>query len=215
MSIYPDAYAHIYQKMEGFKIKIYAPSNKELDGYLSLKPSTRSTYDIAMRDATIDGLITMDKIEELKPSQIFYRVEVPDELFILQSVNRFEFQQNTRNINAIKQNSFVTIKRKQYNEEKGKEEYQDIYTDLISFVTMQNKDEKNFAAGTEDNTVITIQIPKRNVNKEITRVEIADRIILSNITKDVSKRVKVESINLFGVPGVIMVYGTFDTRVGD
>ena len=80
---------------------------------------------------------------------------------------------------------------------------------------MQNKDEKNFAAGTEDNTVITIQIPKRNVNKEITRVEIADRIILSNITKDVSKRVKVESINLFGVPGVIMVYGTFDTRVGD
>lgn len=215
MSIYPDAYAHIYQKMEGFKIKIYAPSNKELDGYLSLKPSTRSTYDIAMRDATIDGLITMDKIEELKPSQIFYRVEVPDELFILQSVNRFEFQQNTRNINAIKQNSFVTIKRKQYNEEKGEEEYQDIYTDLISFVTMQNKDEKNFAAGTEDNTVITIQIPKRNVNKEITKVEIADRIILSNITKDVSKRVKVESINLFGVPGVIMVYGTFDTRVGD
>ena len=122
MSIYPDAYAHIYQKMEGFKIKIYAPSNKELDGYLSLKPSTRSTYDIAMRDATIDGLITMDKIEELKPSQIFYRAEVPDELFILQSVNRFEFQQNTRNINAIKQNSFVTIKRKQYNEEKGEEE---------------------------------------------------------------------------------------------
>lgn len=215
MSIYPDAYAHIYQKMEGFKIKVYAPKNKELEGYLSLKPSTRSTYDIAMRDATIDGLITMDKIEELKPSQIFYRVEVPDELFILQSVNRFEFQQNTRNINAIKQNSFVTIKRKQYNEEKGEEEYQDIYTDLISFVTMQNKDEKNFAAGTEDNTVITIQIPKRNVNKEITKVEIADRIILSNITKDVSKRVKVESINSFGVPGVIMIYGTFDTRVGD
>ena len=89
------------------------------------------------------------------------------------------------------------------------------YIIRISFVTMQNKDDKNFAAGTEDNTVITIQIPKRNVNKEITKVEIADRIILSNITKDVSKRVKVESINLFGVPGVIMVYGTFDTRVGD
>lgn len=215
MSIYPDAYAHIYQKMEGFEIKIYAPKNKLLDGYLSLKPSTRSTYDIAMRDATIDGLITMDKIEELKPSQIFYRVEAPDELFILQSVNRFEFQQKTRNINAIKQNSFVTIKRKQYNEEKGEEEYQEIYTDLISFVTMQNKDEKNFAAGTEDNTAITIQIPKRNIDKKITNVEVSDRIILSNIEKDISKRVKVESVNSFGVPGVIMIYGTFDTRVGD
>ena len=65
MSVYPDAYAHIYQKMEGFKIRIYAPNNVLLEGYLSLKPSTRSTYDIAMRDATIDGLITMDKIEEL------------------------------------------------------------------------------------------------------------------------------------------------------
>ena len=73
MSIYPDAYAHLYQKMEGFKIKILAPNNKFLEGYLSLKPSTRSTYDIAMRDATIDGLITMDKIEKLKPSQIFFR----------------------------------------------------------------------------------------------------------------------------------------------
>ena len=101
MSIYPDAYAHIYQKMEGFKIEIYASENKLLEGYLSLKPSTRSTYDIAMRDATIDGLITMDQIQDLKPSQIFYRVDIPEELFILQSVNEFEFQKNTRNINAI------------------------------------------------------------------------------------------------------------------
>lgn len=215
MSIYPDAYAHIYQKLAGAKIYICVSKNIKLEGYLSLKPSTRSTYDIAMRDATIDGLITMDKIEELKPSQIFYREEVPNELFILQSVNKFEFQQNTRNINAIKQNSFVTIQRKKYDEEIGEEKYTDIYSDLISFVTMQNKDEKNFAAGTEDNTVITIQIPKRNIDKEITKVEISDRIILTNIEKDISKKIKVESINSFGVPGVIMIYGTFDTRTGD
>lgn len=215
MSVYPDAYAHIYQKMEGFKIKVYAPNNKILDGYLSLKPSTRSTYDIAMRDATIDGLITMDKIKELKPSQIFYRVDVPDEKFILQSVNQFEFQQNTRNINAIKQNSFVTIQRKKYDEEAGEEKYSDIYTDLVSFVTMQSKDEKNFAAGIEDNTVINIQIPKRNVNKEVANVEVGDRIILTNIEKEMSKRVKIESVNAFGVPGIIMIYGTFDTRTGD
>lgn len=212
---YPDAYAHLYQKMEGFKIKIYGPKNRILEGYLSLNPSTRSTYDIAMRDATIDGLITMDEIEELKPSQIFYRPEVPNELFILQSVNKFEFQLNTKNINAIKQNSFVTIQRKQYNEETGKEEYTDIYTDLISFVTMQSKDEKNFAAGVEDNTILNIQIPKRNINKIINNIENGDRIILSNIEKDLIKEVKIESVNAFGVPGVIMVYGTFDTRMGD
>lgn len=215
MSVYPDAYAHIYQKMEGFKIKVYAPNNKELEGYLSLKPSTRSTYDIAMRDATIDGLITMDKIAELKPSQIFYRVDVPNELFILQSVNQFEFQKNTRNINAIKQNSFVTIQRKKFDEEKGEELYSDIYTDLVSFVTMQSKDEKNFAAGIEDNTVVNIQIPKRNIKKEIANVEVGDRIILSNVEKELSKRVKIESVNAFGVPGIIMIYGTFDTRTGD
>lgn len=215
MSTYPDAYAHIYQKMEGFKIKIYAPNNKFLDGYLSLKPSTRSTYDIAMRDATIDGLISMDHIEKLKPSQVFFREDVPNELFILQSVNQFEFQQTTRNINAIKQNSFVTIQRKKYIEELAKEKYTDIHTDLISFVTMQSKDEKNFAAGVEDNTIVNIQIPKRDVNDVINNVEKGDRIILTNIAKDIERKVKVESVNLFGVPGVIMIQGTFETRTGD
>lgn len=215
MSIYPDAYAHIYQKMEGFKIKIYQKDNKFLDGYLSLKPSTRSTYDIAMRDATIDGLITMDKIESLKPSQIFYREESPKELFILQSVNQFEFQQNTRNINAIKQNSFVDVQRKEFDEDIGEEIYTEIYKDLVSFVTMQSKDEKNFAAGIEDNTVINIQIPKRNINAEISEIKVGDRIILSNVEKELSRKVKVESVNAFGVPGIIMIYGTFDTRTGD
>ena len=215
MSIYPDAYADIYQKMEGFEIKVLAANKKILTGYLSLTPSTRSTYDIAMRDATIDGLITMDKIKELIPSQIFYRVDVPNEMFILQSVNQFEFQQKTRNINAIKQNSFVTIQRKKYNEKTGEEKYTDIYTDVISFVTMQSKDEKNFAAGIEDNTVITIQIPKRNREKEIYLVETADRIILRNLKDEISRNIKVESVNSFGVPGVIMIYGTFDTRTGD
>lgn len=213
--MYPDAYAHIYQKMEGFKIKIYAPNNKFLDGYLSLKPSTRSTYDIAMRDATIDGLITMDEIEKLKPSQIFYREGIPNELFILQSVNEFEFQQKTRNINAIKQNSFVTVKRNKFDDEIGEERYMDIYKDIVSFVTMQSKDEKNFAAGIEDNTVINIQIPKRDIDSKIYEIDVGDRIILSNIEKELSREIKIESINAFGVPGIIMIYGTFDTRTGD
>ena len=212
---YYDAYADKYQKINGFKIHIKAPKDKEYIGYLSLKPSTRSTYDIAMRDATIDGLITMDSIDKLKPSQIFYRENQPNELFILQSVNEFEHQKNTRNINAIKQNSIVTIKRYLYSDETGDYEWQDIYKDVISFVTMQNKDEKNFAAGIEDNTFLNIQIPKRNIDDELYVVNIEDRVILSNLKGDLSREIKVESMNEFGVPGVVIINGTFDTRTGD
>ena len=213
--MYHDAYAHLYQKSEGFKINIKISENEEIKGYLSLKPSTRSTYDIAMRDATIDGLLTADKIEKVLPGHIFYKENNPRELFILQSVNEFEFQKITRNINAIKQNSFVTIQRVQFNEETGNEEYEDVYTDLISFVTMQNKDEKNFAAGIEDNTVLSIQVPKRNIKGEIYNIQNQDRIVLVNKEKDLTEIVKIESIDAFGVPGVIRIYGTYDTRTGE
>ena len=213
--MYLDGYAHLYQKINGFKIRIKAPNNTELSGYLSLEPSTRSTYDIAMRDATINGLVTMDDIEKLKPGQIFYKESVPDELFILQSMNKNEFQKNTKNINAVKQNCFVTVQRKEYNEDTGNEEYMDIYSDLISFVSMQNKDSKNFAAGIEDTTNINIQIPKRDIDDNLYRIHNEDRIILKNLQKDLEKEVKVESIDDFGVPGVVRIYGTYDTRTGD
>lgn len=213
--MYYDAYADIYQKINGFKIHIKAPKNKEYLGYLSLKPSTRSTYDIAMRDATIDGLITMDDIEKLEPGQIFYREVQPKEFYILQSVNEFEHQKNTRNINAIKQNSVITVKRKQYNDETGEEEYMPIYENVISFVTMQNKDEKNFAAGIEDNTFLNIQIPKRDIEGNLYVVNNEDRVILSNLKGDLSREIKVESMNEFGVPGVVIINGTFETRTGE
>ena len=212
---YYDAYADKYQKINGFKIFVKAPNNREYEGYLSLKPSTRSTYDIAMRDATIDGLITMDEIDKLIPGQIFYRDVQPNELFILQSVNEFEHQKNTRNINAIKQNSIITVKRKKYNEETGENEYMNIYENVISFVTMQNKDEKNFGAGVEDNTFLNIQIPKRDVDGNIYIVNNGDRVVLRNLQGDLSREVKVESMNEFGVPGVVIINGTFETRTGD
>lgn len=213
--MYHDAYAHLYQKINGFKVKIKVAAKKEVIGYLSLKPSTRSTYDIAMRDATIDGLLTSDKIKDIKPGQIFYRINNPNELFILQSVNEFEFQEITRNINAIKQNSFATIQRKSFNEERGIEEYKDIYIDLISFITSQNKDEKNFAAGIEDNTILSIQVPKRDLDGNIYDIQNLDRIILKSKEKDLSKIIKIESIDSFGVPGIIRIFGTYDTRTGE
>lgn len=212
---YPEAYAHIYQKMEGFKIKIKVSSTKEVTGYLSLKPSTRSTYDIAMRDATIDGLITMDEIEKLKPSQIFYKENNPNEIFILQSVNEFEMQFYTRSINAIKQNSTVTIQRLAYDETKGEETYQDVYSDVISFVTMELRDEKNFQPGVEDETRISLQIPKRDLDGNLYVLNNGDRFILNNLEKDLSRRVKIESIDEYGVPGIIRIFGTYETRTGE
>ena len=212
---YPEAYAHIYQKMEGFKIKIKVSSTEEAVGYLSLNPSTRSTYDIAMRDATIDGLITMDDIKKLKPGQIFYREISPNEIFILQSVNQFEMQLHTRNINAIKQNSTVTIQRLGYDNEKGEEVYQDIYTDVISFVTMELRDEKNFQPGVEDETRISLQIPKRDLDGNSYELNNGDRFLLSNLEKDMIREVKIESIDEYGVPGVIRIFGTYETRTGE
>lgn len=213
--MYHDAYAHLYQKVNGFNIKILAPENSLLEGFLSLEPSTRSTYDMAMRDATINGLLTMKEIDKLKPSQIFYKDNNPNELYIIQSTNRLEFQKNTLNITAIKQNSFITVQRKEYDIELDKEEYKDIYKDIISFVSLQNKDEKNFAAGIEDNTSINIQIPKRDIDDVLRIINNQDRIILKNIQGDLERPVKVESIDEFGVPGVIRIYGTYDTRTGD
>lgn len=212
---YPEAYAHIYQKMEGFKIKIKVSSKEEVTGYLSLNPSTRSTYDIAMRDATIDGLITMDDIEKLKPGQIFYRNINPNEIFILQSVNQFEMQLHTRNINAIKQNSTVTVQRLSYDEEKGEEVYQNIYEDVISFVTMELRDEKNFQPGVEDETRISLQIPKRDLDGNLYILNNGDRFILSNLEKDLNRKIKIESIDEYGVPGVIRIFGTYETRTGE
>lgn len=212
---YPEAYAHIYQKMEGFKIKIKVSSTEEITGYLSLNPSTRSTYDIAMRDATIDGLITMDDIKRLKPGQIFYREINPNEIFILQSVNQFEMQFYTRNINAIKQNSTVTIQRLGYDEKIGEETYQDVYTDIISFVTMELRDEKNFQPGVEDETRISLQIPKRDLDGNLYVLNNEDRFILSNLEKDMARKVKIESIDEYGVPGVIRIFGTYETRTGE
>lgn len=212
---YPEAYAHIYQKMQGFKIDVKVSSTETLVGYLSLKPSTRSTYDIAMRDATIDGLITMDEIERLKPGQLFHKENNPNEIFILQSVNEFEMQFYTRSINAIKQNSTVTIQRLAYDETKGEETYQDVYSDVISFVTMELRDEKNFQPGVEDETRISLQIPKRDLDGNLYVLNNGDRFILNNLEKDLSRQIKIESIDEYGVPGVIRIFGTYETRTGE
>ena len=209
-----DGYADLYQKIQGFEIVIFE-KDKNLEANLSLKPSTRSTYDIAMRDATIDGLVTMEDISKLKVSQIFYKKVQPNELFIIQSINKSEQQPKSKNINAIKQNSYVTILRKKYDSEAKKEIYTSIYENVISFASLQNKDEKNFSAGIEDNTILNIQIPKKDIINDIVYdVKNLDRIIIEDINKTQKDEVKIESIDAYGVPGVLRIQGVFDTRTG-
>ena len=213
---YIDAYADMYQKLQGFEICVFDKDYKILNGYLSFEQSTRSTYDIAMRDATIDGLVTMKDISKLKVSQIFYKKVNPKELFIIQSINKSEQQIKSKNINAIKQNCITSILRKQYNKDLKKEIYEAIYDNIISFVSIQNKDEKNFAAGIEDNTVLNIQIPKRNIAEEyIYYIKDLDRILLEDLERTRKDYVKIESIDAYGVPGVIRIQGVFETRTGE
>lgn len=210
-----DGYADLYQKLNGFEIVILGKDNEKIDAYLSMKQSTRSTYDIAMRDATIDGLVTMKDISRLKPSQLFYKKVDPNNIFIIQAVNKLEQQPKSKNINAIKQNSHVTVLRKQYDKEKKKELYLPIHENVISFVSLQNKDEKNFNPGTEDNTILNIQIPRFDfVNDIIFDVKIQDRIIIQDFDKTRKENVKIESVDAYGVPGVLRIQGVFDTRTG-
>ena len=214
--MYIDAYAHKYQKLQGFEITIFDKDNERLNAYMSFEQSTRSTYDIAMRDATIDALVTMVEIDKLKPSQIFYKNVNPNEFYIIQSINKTEQQITTKNINAIKQNSFITILRKEYDDEAEKEDYVEKDKDIVSFVSIQNKDEKNFGAGLEDNTVLNIQIPKKDiVNDRNYDIKVLDKLIIRDTNKTREDIVKVESIDAYGIPGVIRIYGVFDTRTGD
>lgn len=208
--MYLDPYADIYQKINGFKMTLLrAKPENNLEGYISFEPSTRSTYDIAMRDATIDGIITMNKIDELKPGNLFYKNDDPENIFILQSVNKSEQQKNTRNINAIKSNSSIDLKRLEYNEDTGRDEYKIIYENIKSFVSIQNKEQKNFNAGTEDTTILNIQIPIFDLNENYYKLLFNDRIILKN---KFERTLRVESVDEFGVPGIIRIQCTFDTR---
>lgn len=213
---YIDTYADKYQKMQGFPITIIDKDNEYIQAYMSFEQSTRSTYDIAMRAATIDALITMEDINKLKVGQLFYKNIIPDEIYFIQSVNKSEQQIKSKNINAIKQNSYTTILRKEYDEDSEKVIYKEYYSEIISFVSLQNKDEKNFAPGTEDTTIFNIQVPKKNIiTDEFYNIKTSDRILLKDFNSNYTQELKIESIDAFGVPGVIRIYATRDTRTGD
>ena len=80
---------------------------------------------------------------------------------------------------------------------------------------MELRDEKNFQPGVEDETRISLQIPKRDLDGNLYVLNNGDRFILSNLEKDLSREIKIESIDEYGVPGVIRIFCTYETRTGE
>ena len=216
--MYIDAYSEKYQRSQGERIVILGTANKpERKAFLSLKMSTRSVYDLAMRENFIDGLITMDNIQDdLMPSNQFYLERDPATIFILQSVNLFEQQPNTRNINAVKKNCTVTIKRFDFkNEESTQKTWNPVYDNVSGFVYSLLKDSKNFGAGFEQNTVITVQIPKFDYYNNPHKIYATDKMVIKNEKTGQEEEIFCESIDELGITGVIRIQGTVDKRLED
>lgn len=209
-----DAYATMYQKANGFPVTILAkPNNKK--GYLSMKPTTRAAYDLSMRENSIDGIITVDDITtQIQAGDVFFLNTDPTNIYIIQTCSYWEQQPDTRNINAIKVNCLVNIQRYGFKDETStKEEWYDVYQNVYGFISEVLKDSKNFNAGMEIATVKSVQIPKLDINKNMYMVQENDRILVSNLL-DLNYKIKIqiESMDSFGVQGVIRLQGTQDIR---
>ena len=62
-------------------------------------------------------------------------------------------------------------------------------------------------------TVKSIQIPKINIDKEMYIIQENDRVIVTSLLDERYKeKVQIESVDSFGVQGVIRMQGTQDMR---
>lgn len=209
-----DGYSEIYQRANGFPITVLAkPENKK--GYLSMKPTTRAAYDLSMRENSIDGIVTMDNVEtDLKAGMMFYIDTDPAGKYIVQTYSYWEQQPNTRNINAVKCNCSITIQRYGFKDATStKEEWYDVYKDIDGFVSETLKEGKNFNAGVEVATWKIVQIPKFDIDEKFYEVQEADRVIVKSISNPSnSMKINLESVDAFGVNGVIRMQGNLDMR---
>lgn len=209
-----DPYSTMYQKANGFPVTILAkPNNKK--GYLSMNPTTRAAYDLSMRENSIDGLMTVDDIAtQLQAGDVFFLDTDPASLYIIQTCSYWEQQPDTRNINAVKVNCLVNVQKYGFKDETSiKEEWYDVYENIYGFVSEVLKDSKNFNAGMEIATVKSIQIPKINIDKEMYIIQENDRVIVTSLLdKRYKEKVQIESVDSFGVQGVIRMQGTQDMR---
>lgn len=209
-----DAYSEKYQKVNGFPVTILSKPNN-LKAYLSMKPTTRAAYDLSMRENSIDGIMTLDNVQKnLKAGQRFYINTNPNNLYIIQTCSYWEQQPNTRNINAVRSNCIVSIQRYGFKDETSeKEEWYDLYTNIDGYISETLKDSKNFDAGFEVDTWKTVQIPQFDINNNFYEVKETDRLIVANrLDKNRYVEVYAESVDMFGINGIIRVMGTLDIR---
>lgn len=209
-----DAYSELYQKANGFPITIFSkPYNKK--GYLSMKPTTRAAYDLSMRENSIDGIITLDNIQkELKAGMVFSIDTEPESKYIIQTYSYWEQQPNTRNINAVRCNCYITVQRYGFKDSNStEEEWYEVYKDINGFVSETLKEGKNFNAGVEVNTWKVVQIPKFDIDENIYDIKETDRVLVRGLlNSDRYMKINLESVDAFGINGVIRMQGNLDMR---
>lgn len=211
--MYIDAYSEMYQRINGFEVTILSnPTNKK--AFLSMKPTTRAAYDLSMRENSVDGIITMDNIKsDLKAGNLFYINEDPSNIYIIQSCSYWEQQPNTRNINAVRTNCMVDILRLGYSEDTGDNAWIKVYEGINGFISELLKDSKNFNSGFEVATVKSVQIPKIDIDGKVRSLSENDRIVVKNLSYNTLEcLIQVESVDNFGVEGVVRLQGTQDIR---
>lgn len=209
-----DAYSEKYQRTNGFPVTILSRPNN-FKAFLSMKPTTRAAYDLSMRENSIDGIITLDKVQKnLKAGQRFYINTDRDNLYIIQTCSYWEQQPNTRNINAVRSNCTVSVQRYGFkNEDSVEEEWYDLYTDIDGYISETLKESKNFDAGFEVDTWKNIQIPQFDIDNKYYDVKETDRFIVKGrLRKEPILEVYAESVDMFGIDGIIRIMGTLDIR---
>lgn len=171
-----DSYADKYQKINGFEAFVNTLEGPK-KAWLSMKPTTRAAYDLSMRENSIDGLITMDNISDLKSGYTYYTKQDPDSLYFIQTLSKWETQPKSKNFNALKCNCKVTVQRKGFVKDEPEEQWIDIYKDVPASMSDTLADSKNFNAGFEVNTIKTIQMPMWEFVDEIVEKEESDEEI--------------------------------------
>lgn len=212
--VWIDAYSEKYQRANGFPVTILSKPNN-FKAFLSLKPTTRAAYDLSMREDSIDGIITLNNVQKnLKAGQEFYINTAPNDVYIIQTCSYWEQQPNTRNINAVRSNCIVSIQRYGFKDDTSeKEEWYDLYNNIDGYISETLKESKNFDAGFEVDTWKNIQIPQFNIDGKFYDVKERDRIVVySRLDKSRKLEVYAESVDMFGINGVIRIMGTLDIR---
>lgn len=219
---YIDGYAHLYQQLNGFEVTVETPKGNK-KAYISPTPTTRAAYDLAMRENSIQGIITMDDIKDLKSGYVYTLKRDKDEIYFIQTLSMWEAQLKTRNFNAAKCNCLATVKRRGFKDDLSEEEWIEIYKDVPAYIDNTLSESKNFNAGFEVSTLMKLQLPiweiykDEETGKKVEKpriVQANDTIFVQSlISEDVTEEIHVESVDNLSISGAVFIQGTPDMRI--